>query len=227
MSDRDAGNPLEGIFRMLTAADELVRHLGQKALADLPPGALTGFLRDPSLSPEAKRFFLEGGRPADGEAERDHALEPSLIKDTGADEEEILNAYQRIMRMNVGEKIKTAMKGNKEERVLLIRDSNREVYMSVLENPGLTETEVEMIAKNSGTFQDILRKMARNKEWMANHAIVRGLVTNPKTPLDVANRFLPRLHDKELDLLTCSKNLPSVLRLNARRLLLARTKKGG
>jgi hypothetical protein len=233
LSGRGAANPLEGIFRMLSAADEKVRGLGVKALADLSPGRLGELLRDPGLSAEARSFLFPGGHPAlDGSEEKGTGAGSGSEEGRSADEPdggdaEDLNTYQRVMRMNVGEKIKTAFKGDKEARSLLIRDANREVYMSVLENPGLTETEVEMIAKNSGSNQDILRKIARNKDWMANRAIVKGLVTNPKTPIEVSNRFLPRLTDKELDLLEGSRNLPSVLRLNARRLVVARKKKGG
>lgn len=242
------GNVLEGIFRMLSAPDEKVRKLGVKALGEIPPDRLAQLLRDPGLSPQARAFLCPGmsSSPKTPEAERGPAPEPAGGAPGEASgeafeeaegpggtpggepgEEENLNKFQQVMRMGAGQKIKAAFKGDKEMRTLLIRDSNREVYMSVLENPGITESEIDAIAKNSGTHADILRKIARNKDWMANHAILKGLVTNPKTPIEVSNRFLTHLGDKELELLEASKNLPAALRTNAKRVRVSRKKKEG
>jgi len=135
-----------------------------------------------------------------------------------------LSLAQRIQRMRVGEKIKLAMKGNKECRNILVKDTNREVFMAVLSNPGLKESEVEMLAKNTGTNAEILRAIGRNREWVANRNIVYSLVLNPKTPVEVTVRFLPRLMKKDLEFITNSRSLPMALRTNAKRLLAAKAK---
>jgi len=224
---------------MLSAPDEKVRKLGVRALGDISPDHLGELLRDPALSPAARAFLRTGGAfpPSPPSPLPSGPRPPGKTGGDGgqggessgedAEDDRDLNTFQRIMRMNVGQKIKTAFKGDKEARPRLVRDSNREVYMAVLENPGMTESEIEAIAKNSGTNSDILRKISRNKEWMANHSILKGLVSNPKAPVEVATRFLPHLTDKELELLESSKNLPSALRLNAKRIIQARKKKGG
>ncbi len=138
-----------------------------------------------------------------------------------------LSAFQRIMKMTAGQKIKLAFRGDKEARSILIKESNREIYFSVLENPGMTEAEIEVISRNAGTNKDILRAIAKNKDWMANMAIVRALVNNPKTPVEVSNRYLTRLTDKDLDMMEKSRGLPSLLRTNAKRILAGRKQKKG
>jgi hypothetical protein len=127
--------------------------------------------------------------------------------------------------MNVGQKIKAGMKGDKEVRSILIKDSNRDVYMAVLKNPGLKEAEVEMLAKNTGTNVEILRAIAKNREWVANRNIIHALVMNPKTPVNLTIRFLPRLARKDLEFIGKSRSLPQALRNNARRLTSDKIKK--
>ena len=127
--------------------------------------------------------------------------------------------------MNIGQKIKAAMKGDKEYRTILIKDTNRDVYKAVLNNPGLKENEVEMLTKNTGTNVEILRAIANNREWMANRNIVNGIVMNPKTPVDLSIRFLSRLSKKDMELITKSRSLPVALRNTAKGILSSRTKK--
>ena len=135
-----------------------------------------------------------------------------------------LSMEQRIQKMNVGEKIKLAFKGDKEARNLLVKDTNREVYMSVLENPGIKESELELLTKNTGTNSEILRTIGRNREWTSNRNIVKSLMFNPKTPLDVSIRFLPRMNLRDLELIDASRSLPSALRANAKRLIAQKRK---
>ena len=63
-----------------------------------------------------------------------------------AEEPEIRDAYQKILRLNAAEKAVMAMKGGREERVILIRDTNKVVALAVLRNGRITENEVESIA---------------------------------------------------------------------------------
>ena len=65
--------------------------------------------------------------------------------------EETQSALQRIANMNVAKRIALAMRGNREERAILIRDPNRNVTAAVLSSPKMSETEAASIAKKSAT----------------------------------------------------------------------------
>jgi predicted transcriptional regulator len=121
--------------------------------------------------------------------------------------------------MGVGEKIKLALKGDKEARTILLKSTNRQIYMSVLENPGIKESEIEMLTKNSSTNSEILRAIGRNREWAVNRNVMKNLVMNSKTPVEVSNRFLTRMPARDLEIIDKSRNLPMAVRSNARRLL--------
>jgi hypothetical protein len=127
--------------------------------------------------------------------------------------------------MNVGQKIKSAMKGDKEVRTILIKDTNRDVYMAVLKNPGLKENEIEMLTKNTGTNVEILRAIGSNREWVANRNILNGLVMNPKTPVSLSIRFLSRLGRKDVEFIAKSRSLPVALRNNAKRMISTKARK--
>jgi len=137
-----------------------------------------------------------------------------------------LNLSLRIQRMSVSEKIQLALKGNKEVRTILIRDPNKDVALSVIENPKITETEVELIAQSRNVPEEVLRSIAKNREWMKNYAILNSLVNNPKTPVGVSLPLLNHLKNKDLHYIENSKGVPSILRITAKRLLTQRSAKG-
>src|ERR1700733_5541982 len=56
------------------------------------------------------------------------------------------NALQKISHLDVKGRIQLALKGNKEERSLLIRDGTKVVALAVLEAPKLSDGEVEKFA---------------------------------------------------------------------------------
>lgn len=221
---------------MLVSEDATERNVASRALKDIPPESITPILSDGGLRYEAVRFFVQHvGQRRDWV--RALLANPSLLDEDRAllaadnallaqekaaadpEVEEDLSISQRIGRMRVGEKIKLAIKGNKEARNILIKDTNREVYMAVLNNPGLKEAEVEMLVKNTGTSADILRAIGKNREWMAARNIMHALVFNPKTPPELSIRMLGRLGVKDLEKVDKSRNLPAALRANARRLM--------
>ena len=103
--------------------------------------------------------------PPEGEELLDEIPLEALSEET-LSQEEFRSLFQRILKMSVPAKVELALKGNKEARGLLIRDSNKVVQMAVLDSPKLTDTEVEGIAKMRNVPDEILRKLARNQEWL-------------------------------------------------------------
>ena len=133
------------------------------------------------------------------------------------------DAYQRIQRLNVAERNVLAMKGNSEERAILIRDTARIVSQAVLKNPRLSETEVVNYAGMRSVHEDILRAIAMNREWTKAYAVALALVRNPKTPAGISVQFLGRLGTRDLKIAAGDKNIPDLIRRQARNLFLART----
>lgn len=134
------------------------------------------------------------------------------------------NLLQKIQSLSVGERLQLALKGNKEIRSILIKDTNKQVVLSVLENQKITETEIEMIAKSRSVPEDALRIISKNREWLKNYAIMLALVTNPKTPPGISVTFVINLKIKDLALLDKNKNVPELVRSAAKRLLAVRKK---
>jgi hypothetical protein len=127
--------------------------------------------------------------------------------------------FQKIQRMPVSEKIKLALRGNKEARSLLVRDPNKIVATSVARSPKLTDGEVLKICQSRSVCEEVLRIISNNKEWTRNYQIKLELANNPKTPLPTAIKFIGFLRDSDLRMLTLSKNIPYALSAAAKRVL--------
>ena len=125
---------------------------------------------------------------------------------------------QKLSRMRVVERVQLAIKGNRDERLLLIRDPCRVVQRGVLQSPQLTEREVESFAGMAGLGEEALRMIATSRKYRKNYTIVRALMFNPKTPLEVTLHLLPTAKALDLKMLTTSKNVPETLRTAANRL---------
>jgi len=125
---------------------------------------------------------------------------------------------QRLATMTVSQRVQFAIKGGSEARRTLIRDSNKVVQRAVLQSPRLTDQEVEAFAAMSSLTDEILRIIAKNRNFRKNYVVVRNLTNNPKTPLDVSLHMLPMLNPLDLKRLCTNKNVPETLRTTATKL---------
>lgn len=125
---------------------------------------------------------------------------------------------QRLATMTVAQRVQFAIKGGSEARRTLIRDSNKVVQRAVLQSPRLTDQEVEAFASMSSLTDEILRLIAKNRNFRKNYVVVRNLMNNPKTPLDVSLHMLPNLNAVDLKRLCNNKNIPETLRTTANKL---------
>jgi len=129
---------------------------------------------------------------------------------------------QQISRMTVSQRVQFAMKGGSDARRTLIRDSNKVVQRAVLQSPRLTDQEVEAFASMPSLTDEILRLIATNRNFRKNYIVVRNLMNNPKTPLDVSLHMLPILNALDLKRLSVNKNIPETLRSSANKLMRTR-----
>ena len=125
---------------------------------------------------------------------------------------------QRLSRMRVVERVQLALKGNREERMTLIRDPCKVVQRAVLQSSRITDREVEAFAAMANLSDEVLRLIGRNRNFIKNYTVVRNLMNNPKTPLEISLHMLPTLTAQDLKMLTSNKNIPDTLRTMAIRL---------
>jgi hypothetical protein len=142
-----------------------------------------------------------------------------------AEDDAIRSAYRKILTLNTAQKAMLAMKGGREERSILIRDTNKVVALSVLKNPRLTELEVGSIAGARNVSDEVLRTVGLNREWSKNYAIVMSLVRNPRTPPGISTNFVSRLQTKDLKGLAQDKNVPEIIRKMSKKTHDLRTQK--
>jgi hypothetical protein len=144
------------------------------------------------------------------------------------EDEKKLSTLQKLARMTVGERVQAAMKGNKDERFILIRDGAKVVALAVLESPKVTDTEAEMFAGMKNVQEAVLRGVAAKRKYMKNYAVIRALINNPRAPLDITLPLMPHLLVMDLKHLSMNKNVSDLLRKLAQKMFREKTqtKKG-
>ena len=214
----------EQLALLVFLADDPDAEIAQQANATidaLPLEALRGFLARSDVPNEIVQFFAARGiEPAS--AASPIADEPLLdvLAENPDEQPQEKSADSKILAgLPITEKMKLAMKGNREQRSQLIRDSNRIVATAVLASPKLTDAEVESFTKMGNVSEDVLRIIGTNRAWLKNYGVALGLAKNPKTPTAISMQMLRRLVERDVKMLTTDRNIPEVLRQAARKLV--------
>jgi hypothetical protein len=125
--------------------------------------------------------------------------------------EEVLPLHAAISQMTVTQKIRRALLGNSAERMLLVREKNRLVATAAASSPMMNENDAARIAASRNVIDDVLRIIARNKEFTRNYQVKLNLVYNPRTPFTFSARMIPHLRASDLRSIMRSKNVPSAV----------------
>jgi regulator of extracellular matrix RemA (YlzA/DUF370 family) len=172
-------------------------------------------------------------------AERYEELLPESLEDSAANAQRVIDSerieagevstervslIRRIMFMNAKDRMKLALKGDREARSILIRDSNRVVCSAVVKNPRISEQEIENISAMRTVADEVLRLIAMNRSWARSYPIIHNLARNPRTPIPTAMNILPRIRTKDLNQLSQNRNVSETVRRQAYRL--AQTRSG-
>ena len=159
--------------------------------------------------------------------EQRRAIFTKILGEMQSEEEEIpgerVSMLNRIMKMGVKDRVKLGMKGDREARNILIRDPNRLVSSAVVNNPRISEKEVEMIASMRSISEEILRQIASNRQWARSYTIMHSLAKNPRTPIANSISIMSRLQLRDLVALSKDRNVSDAVRRQALRLHSART----
>jgi hypothetical protein len=221
---------------LLDDPDGEIRQTAGDTVSRIPEAALKAFLGRSDVPVGLREFFAGRGVVPDerpniqAEVDVDSPLldagrasesEPAI--DEEHDEPETREtAQQRLQKMSFTERLRAAVKGTREMRAILIRDTNKMIAAAVLSSPKLAEPEVEAFAKMANVSDDVLRTISQNRAWMKNYNIALSLAKNPKTPVGTSLHIMPRLNDRDLAQLSVDRNVPEPLRIAARKKVVAK-----
>ncbi|MGE0449140.1 MAG: hypothetical protein AB7Q29_06085 [Vicinamibacterales bacterium] len=217
------------LILLLEDPDSAVRTAAAQTIDRLPLEPLCAFLGRDDVPLGIREFFADRGVfPAEIPAiTADVPLldfEPDAAEETGGDatsdetSDETREAlFLRLQKLGFSERLKAALRGSREMRAILIRDTHRIIPAAVLSSPKISEAEVESFASMATVSEDVLRIIAGNRAWTRHYGIVLALVRNPKTPLALSLNMLSRLNDRDLHALSLNRNIPDPLRTAARR----------
>ena len=131
---------------------------------------------------------------------------------------ERISMIRRIMFMTVKDRVKLAMKGDREARGILVRDSNKIVATGVIHNPRITGQEIESISAMRQISDEVLRLIGNNRAWARSYPIIHNLARNPRTPMATAVQILTRIRSKDLKAISLNRNVSEAVRRQAYRL---------
>lgn len=122
-----------------------------------------------------------------------------------------------IQNMRPLEKIRTAMLGDKYDRSLLVRDSNKAVALASIRSPKIRDNEAVAYSGNRALSADVITYIANRREWVKLYTVKLNLVMNPKTPLARSMTLLAYLNRSDVQKIARSKGIPSALATAAKR----------
>jgi hypothetical protein len=135
------------------------------------------------------------------------------------------STLQKIAKLDIKGRIALAMRGSKEERSILIRDGTKLVALAVLDSPKVSEGEVENFALQKNVLEAVLRAIPLKRRFAKNYAIVRNLVYNPRTPLDLSLGLMKNLLVHDLKNLSGNKEVSDTIRKLALRMYKQKSEK--
>jgi hypothetical protein len=205
--------------------DAEVAQAAAETLGLLPAEAVRLSLCRADATPEMRQFFAARGivvAPEAIETATADVADPLVdtqtdladLPDEAADPEKVV-----LSSLSVLERMKLAMKGTREQRAVLVRDSNKLVSAAVLSSPKVNEAEVETFTRMGNVSEDVLRIIGQNRAWTKNYGIILGLCRHPKTPPAIAMSFVQRLNERDLKAISTDRNAKDGLRLLAKKML--------
>ena len=192
----------------------LGEHGGEFAVAESPNH------QAPSLQASDRQTMQPAVEPKSAPSAATQAAAPAEAKKAAVPNpvERRDSTMQKIAKLDIKGRIALAMRGNKEERSILIRDSTKIISLAVLDSPKVSEAEVEGFATQRNVLDSILRTIPMKRRFQKKYTILRNLVFNPRTPIDASLGLMKNLLAKDLKALIENKDVPEAVRKLAKRM---------
>ena len=126
------------------------------------------------------------------------------------------NLWAQIQEMSVAEKVRLAVMGDSAARAILIRDPKKVVGIAVMKSPRLTLKEVASFASTKTISDEVIREIAKSREYTKNYAVRLALVKNPKCPPSQALTFLRTLRLNDIRRMAKARDVPAYISRAAR-----------
>jgi hypothetical protein len=203
-SETTVGVEEESVFSYLQ------EHAGEIAAEGEKPYQAIGGVVDLGEEPSAVSAETAQAAPAQTSNLQLPARRPPVA--APGQEKKRQNTLQKINALDVKGRIQLALKGNKEERSILIRDGTKVVALAVLDAPKISDGEVEKFASQKNVLEAVLRQIPLKRRFMKNYIVVRNLVANPRTPLDLSLGLMKNLLIQDLKNLSSNKEVSDTIR---------------
>lgn len=236
---RDVPRPLlMDLARRLPADLQEILILRQDAILE-EPAILDALERNPQISGYVQRRITEyrehllpqARRPAPSAPAEDEMSDAELAKaieevrkitpeqDTGEVETETTGLSEgQIRLLPVPARLKLARGATRSLRTILLRDNNSQVALAALFSNPLSDQEVEQAAASRSVVEEVLNAIARRREWITRYNVAKLLILNPRAPLAITIKLIPRMSVRDLREISRSKNVPDAVRSTALRL---------
>ncbi len=124
----------------------------------------------------------------------------------------------QVRMLSVPARLKIARGAPRNLRTILMRDTNPQVACAALLFNNLTDQEIEQTAASRSVVEEVLQAIAKKREWIGRYPVMKALIHNPRFPLPLALKYLPRLSVKDMRDLAKDRNVPDAVRSTALRL---------
>ncbi len=189
-------------------------HAAEIAAEGDKPFQAIGGIHDAGAEPEEKSLAAAASATAPAAAAASAPVAaPVLPKHfVNPENEKRGSVLQKINKLDIKGRIQLAMKGNKEERSILVRDGTKIVALAVLDSPKISDGEVEKFAGQRNVLEAVLRAIPMKRRFMKNYGVVRNLVFNPRTPIDVSLGLMKNMLIADLRNLSGNKEVSDTIR---------------
>jgi hypothetical protein len=114
--------------------------------------------------------------------------------------------------LTLGERKSLARRADRSLIVRVMQDPHPSVIRILLDNPGLTESDVVRLCARRPAVPEVQREVFRHRRWIVRYAVKVTIVLNRYTPLDIALQLAPHLNSRDRARVIAAEDLPQELR---------------
>jgi hypothetical protein len=137
-----------------------------------------------------------------------------------------LRLASQLDELEEGQRIALARRASRTIVVRLTGSRSVRELRALLGNPRLTEPDALRIASRESAPPELLAQLAAHEVWGRRRTVRLALLSNRRTPIQVALRLLRGLSDRDLGCVADARDLPKIVCVAASRSLSARRERG-